>query len=872
MTPRGIAGTGFPGSASNELDEPMGIFVNVNLDLYVADCGNDRVQLFQLGQLHGITVAGSGSAYATISLRCPSGIVLDAMKHLFIVDSSNNRIVGSSTNGFRCLVGCYGKGSQSNQLTIPFALSFDRFGNMFVIDNANDRIQKFQLLGEYHSPAFNQPQFCPTTKWNSNAITFADKSIVGKGPRNLFISTNNTIYVVNRETEQIIMWEEGSVNPTKHISGSLKFLYSLFVTSNGDIFISEGLTNVRVSRWSSKTGAFDTVINMISSCWGLFVDINENLYCSMLDYHQVVKGSLNDPVMTTSAVAGTKTQGSASNELDGPRGSFVDVNLDLYVADCGNDRVQLFQLGQLHGITVAGSRSAYATISLSCPSSIVLDAVKHLFIVDQSNDRIVGSSANGFRCLVGCYGKGSRSNQLSTPVALSFDRFGNMFVTDYANDRIQKFQLLESSCVLAFNQPKFCPKPVWNRNGIIIAKQTTLGSEPLAVFVNEKNSVYAINNEKKQVLVWHEDNIDPAMVIPTDFSNSSSLFVTSNGDIYIDNGEKNGLVKKWTSSTNTWSTVLFVYSSCKGLFLGTNDGLYCSMADHHHVAKRYLHDPVMTLTVVAGTGTAGSAANQLNRPHGIFVTWTFDLYVADCENDRVQHFQSGESDGITIAGRGSSNPTGTLSCPTGVTLDVQKYLFIIDSNSHRIVRLGPHGLQCVVGCHGGDPQLTQLSFPSSLSFDRSGNLFVTDTGNDRIQKFQYLKSSCNMSSVIQWANTTELTAKSQMYSQGCNQDNFYYDAFEVKVPESRYYTIWSSSNIDTYGYIYENSFDPLNPSDNLFEKDDDGAPNDQFKFEIPLYADTTYILVVTTYRPSTTGEIKINVLGLQNVTIKRLSE
>ncbi|CAF4004443.1 unnamed protein product [Adineta steineri] len=768
MTPRGIAGTGFPGSASNELDEPMGIFVNVNLDLYVADCGNDRVQLFQLGQLHGITVAGSGSAYATISLRCPSGIVLDAMKHLFIVDSSNNRIVGSSTNGFRCLVGCYGKGSQSNQLTIPFALSFDRFGNMFVIDNANDRIQKFQLLGEYHSPAFNQPQFCPTTKWNSNAITFADKSIV--------------------------------------------------------------------------------------------------------DYHQVVKGSLNDPVMTTSAVAGTKTQGSASNELDGPRGSFVDVNLDLYVADCGNDRVQLFQLGQLHGITVAGSRSAYATISLSCPSSIVLDAVKHLFIVDQSNDRIVGSSANGFRCLVGCYGKGSRSNQLSTPVALSFDRFGNMFVTDYANDRIQKFQLLESSCVLAFNQPKFCPKPVWNRNGIIIAKQTTLGSEPLAVFVNEKNSVYAINNEKKQVLVWHEDNIDPAMVIPTDFSNSSSLFVTSNGDIYIDNGEKNGLVKKWTSSTNTWSTVLFVYSSCKGLFLGTNDGLYCSMADHHHVAKRYLHDPVMTLTVVAGTGTAGSAANQLNRPHGIFVTWTFDLYVADCENDRVQHFQSGESDGITIAGRGSSNPTGTLSCPTGVTLDVQKYLFIIDSNSHRIVRLGPHGLQCVVGCHGGDPQLTQLSFPSSLSFDRSGNLFVTDTGNDRIQKFQYLKSSCNMSSVIQWANTTELTAKSQMYSQGCNQDNFYYDAFEVKVPESRYYTIWSSSNIDTYGYIYENSFDPLNPSDNLFEKDDDGAPNDQFKFEIPLYADTTYILVVTTYRPSTTGEIKINVLGLQNVTIKRLSE
>ncbi|CAF1468347.1 unnamed protein product [Adineta steineri] len=463
----------------------------------------------------------------------------------------------------------------------------------------------------------------------------------------------------------------------------------------------------------------------------------------MRGLEQVVKGSLGDPVMTPSIVAGTGTRGSASNELDGSEGIFVDVNLDLYVADSGNDRVQLFQSGRLDGITVAGSTSVYVTIPLSHPNTIVLDGAKHLFIVDSGNTRIVGSGENGFRCLVGCYGEGARSNQFASPFGLSFDRSGNMFVTDQSDHQIQKFQLLERSCVLAFNQPKFCPTPVWNRNGIIFAKQTTLGSEPLAVFVNEKNSVYAINKEKKQVLVWHEDTIDPTMIIPADFLNSSSLFVTSDGDIYIDNGEKNGRVEKRISSTNTWATVLFVYSSCKGLFLDTKDYLYCSMSNHHHVAKGSTLDPVLTLTVVAGTGTPGPATNQLNRPHGIFVTWSFDLYVADCENDRVQHFRLGQSNGITVAGRGSSNSASALSCPTGITLDGENYLFIVDSNNHRIVRLGPHGLQCVVGCQGGDPQLTQLSFPSSLSFDRFGNLFVTDTGNDRIQKFQYLKSSCN---------------------------------------------------------------------------------------------------------------------------------
>jgi sugar lactone lactonase YvrE len=118
----------------------------MNFDLYVADCHNHRVQLFQSGELNGITVAGSLSPNPTINLRCPIGIVLDAEKNLFIVDSGNHRIVGLSSNGFRCLVGCYGKGEQSNQLNDPSSFRFDRSGNMFVADTGNNRIQKFEYL------------------------------------------------------------------------------------------------------------------------------------------------------------------------------------------------------------------------------------------------------------------------------------------------------------------------------------------------------------------------------------------------------------------------------------------------------------------------------------------------------------------------------------------------------------------------------------------------------------------------------------------------------------------------------------------------------------------------------------------------------
>ncbi len=243
------------------------------------------------------------------------------------------------------------------------------------------------------------------------------------------------------------MWHEDSINPTNIIYGNFTNPWSLFVTSNGDIYIDDGGINRRVQKWIAKTNTFVTVMKVNSSCDGLFVDTNDTLYCSMYHANQVVKRSLNDPEMTSVIVAaGTGFPGSAFNELHGPHGIFVDVNFDLYVTDSENNRVQLFQSGESNGITVAGYGSPNPTINLHFPTGIVLDGEKNLFIVDHVNNRIVGSGLNGFRCLVGCYGKGSQSNRLGGPLSFSFDRFGNMFVADHENSRIQKFEYLGKSC------------------------------------------------------------------------------------------------------------------------------------------------------------------------------------------------------------------------------------------------------------------------------------------------------------------------------------------------------------------------------------------------------------------------------------------
>jgi len=258
---------------------------------------------------------------------------------------------------------------------------------------------------------------------------------VGTYQHGIFVNSNNSIYILNRQTGEIHIWlNENHLNPTKTVSGNLSGPFSLFVTTNGDIYVDNG-ANRRVDKWIVENETWISVMNVTSQCRGLFIDIYDNLYCSMFSNHRVDKKWSNG---TTTIVAGTGVQGSESDMLNRPQGIFVDINLDLYVADYYNHRIQLFRLNQRNGITVAGNGSAHVTIELYQPSGIVLDGDQYLFIVDQGNHRIIGSDENGFRCIFGCSGYGSTNNKLYYPVTMAFDSYGNIYVTDRENHRVQK--------------------------------------------------------------------------------------------------------------------------------------------------------------------------------------------------------------------------------------------------------------------------------------------------------------------------------------------------------------------------------------------------------------------------------------------------
>ena len=290
--------------------------------------------------------------------------------------------------------------------------------------------------------SYNRPKLSDNSSWHENATTFADGTIIGEDPYAIFIDIYNTVYFAASNSYQVLIWSNGSNTVTNTLPGYQAAGVGLFVTLNGDIYL-EKHTNGEVHKWNVNSNTTVLAINMHGRCQGLFIDINNMLYCSQTSLQRIVSKFLYNDSSIMTIVAGTGCSGSSSLQLSQPSGICVDTNFDLYVADTANNRIQRFPSGQINGITVAGSSSLNTTITLSSPSCVMLDFDRNLFVLDSFNQRIVRSGSNGFWCIAGCTEVGgSDANQLFYPQYMAFDSHGNIFVTDVYNSRIQKFEII----------------------------------------------------------------------------------------------------------------------------------------------------------------------------------------------------------------------------------------------------------------------------------------------------------------------------------------------------------------------------------------------------------------------------------------------
>ena len=244
------------------------------------------------------------------------------------------------------------------------------------------------------------------------------------------------------------IWLQGSTRPDRTIYPVSDGPNSIFVGPNGSIYVDPAYSQYQIREYSFNASNYTILMDSCSTCYGLFMDTNDVLYCSQYLKHVVLTKSFGQRMNIWQYVAGVEgSAGSTPNQLYSPRGIFVDLNFNLYVADSTNNRIQKFAPGQVNGTTVAGGSIASLTVTLTTPTAVILDADGYLFIVDQAKHRIIGSDANGFRCIVPCSGSaGTSTSDLSSPSSLSFDSFGNLYVINRNNSRVVKYTFQTTSC------------------------------------------------------------------------------------------------------------------------------------------------------------------------------------------------------------------------------------------------------------------------------------------------------------------------------------------------------------------------------------------------------------------------------------------
>ena len=188
-------------------------------------------------------------------------------------------------------------------------------------------------------------------------------------------------------------------------------------------------------------------------------------------------------------------------------------------------------------------------------------------------------------------------------------------------------------------------------------------------------------------------------------------------------------------------------SNPSGVYVDGSGNIYVADRTNNRIQRFPPNSISATAGVtVAGGNGLGAGANQLNRPYGVFVDGLGNIYVADSGNDRIQRFPPNSSSatvGVTVAGgngRGSTSTPSRFDDPSGVFVDGSGNLYVADSGNDRIQRFPPNSSSAtagvtVAGGNGIGDSDDQFFLPTSVFVDGSGNLYVADFGNDRIQRF-----------------------------------------------------------------------------------------------------------------------------------------
>lgn len=710
-----------------------------------------------------------------VGQNSPTGAIIDAARHVaYVVDSNNNRVLVFTLNidnSFADYAADYVIGqanfsqTQSNRssgspainsLKNPTKAAVEPVtGDVYIADTGNNRVLVFASVVESDPDALHVIGNINFTDNNASGVASQNRMYSPVGIAFFGSGGSARVYITDKDFNRVLVFSQ--------------------ITTNGQNAINVlGQTNFYSSGASlSQTG--------LAGPTGIAIDSSNKIYITDTNNNRVMiwTSVISTDGQAANSVLGqtwfySNSVGTLNTSLNHPQGAGVGASGELLVADSNNNRVMIWTntvsvSGQAANVVLGqtnftSSTAGTSSTKFSLPTSVDVSGGITL-IADTQNNRVMSYTStiasNGQAAsfalgqttssnTVDFYGNTTNNPQnkgVDGNSGIAIDSINHrLFVSDTNNNRVLIFNLDASDGLTDFEADYVIGQQTFslnyaNEGGEVGA--STLNAPTAVLYDSTYQRLYISDTGNNRVLI---------------FNNQISQ-----------NDQSADLVLGQTNMTrNAPSATSAGLASPEGIAVNTsNNMLAIADRDNNRVmvwttpptsngqaANRVLGQSGFT------SGGFGTSATALHTPRGVaYDTNSGYLYVADSDNNRVLLWTTSISGNNQAANRviGQSSMTSatvsatsstTFKKPSRVTVGkTNSVVYIADTGNNRalvykntIISNG-QAADLVVG----QPNMTSstatttqtgLSSPTAITLDSiSGNIFIADTGNNRVVKF-----------------------------------------------------------------------------------------------------------------------------------------
>jgi serine/threonine protein kinase/sugar lactone lactonase YvrE len=542
----------------------------------------------------------------------------------------------SSSYIWNCSAGAYGP---------TVSLTRSAIDGTWIQSGGTVNCQSCPINGYTYAAGLSSCSTCPST-----ASTFISSTLGCRPRTSSYNGPNDTSFFLSGSKDEgisafIATNAAGATyynNPTAYPSSALSLSSGVSLTAPFLSILPSGSSPFTVSTWvqCSPSSLSDSNPSSVAISWGIagatpniqssYMFGNETSYTANVFSHVSLSVTSLARRGSTDLVVNTLA-GSAYSYLDGtgtsasfrdPYGLVVDKWNNVYVTDYGNNRIRKITsfgvVSTLAGSGIASYADGVGTNArFNNPIGISIDSSGNLYIADSSNHCIrkitlsrvvstVAGSAGQGGFLLDETGTNARFNR---PTGITVDTLGTVaYVLDSGNNRVRKIII---------------------STGFV----TTITGNGAIGYLDNSADTSKINSPPGIVL----DALSENLYIGDSYNNRIRKISLSTGLVstFAGSSSMSGLID------SVYPEAAYFYSP-SGVAIDSSGNVYVADSWNQRIRKI---SPGGAVSTIAGSGRTGQDGNFLdgvgsaaifNKPYGIAVDATGNLYIADSGNSRIR--------------------------------------------------------------------------------------------------------------------------------------------------------------------------------------------------------------------------------------------